>query len=144
MRGRSTIHGSVNFSIGKTFEILTIVGGLHRPGQCGELLGGDESATVCHLLKGRHKETLTLLNGLDEGRRLHERITSDVKAALPDMEVRQALISPVVRRNLAARGIQADSPDMALLRLACEGYDTVYIQPSTILDGEETDRKSVV
>ena len=66
------------------------------------------------------------------------RITSDVKAALPDMEVRQALISPVVRRNLAARGIQADSPDMALLRLACEGYDTVYIQPSTILDGEET------
>lgn len=65
-------------------------------------------------------------------------ITADVKAALPGIEVRQALISPVVRRNLAARGLHADSPDMALLRLATEGYDTVYIQPSTILDGEET------
>ena len=55
------------------------------------------------------------------------RITSDVKAALPDMEVRQALISPVVRRNLAARGIQADSPDMAFLQLS-EGRRTSMLQ----------------
>lgn len=66
------------------------------------------------------------------------RITADVRSAFPDMEVREAFISPVVRRNLSKRGIDAPSTEEALLRLRVEGYDTVYVQPSSLLDGAET------
>ena len=66
------------------------------------------------------------------------RITEDVRQAFPDITVREAYISPVVRRSMIARGLDAPSPEDALLRLRAEGYDTVYVQPSTLLDGGET------
>lgn len=64
-------------------------------------------------------------------------ITADIRDALPGIEVREAYISPVVRINMAKRGIDADSPEMAAMRLYTEGYDTVYLQSTTILDGGE-------
>lgn len=64
-------------------------------------------------------------------------ITADIRQALPETEVRQAFISPVVRRNLERRGIMTDSPVQALLRLASEGYDSVYVQSTTLIDGVE-------
>lgn len=66
------------------------------------------------------------------------RITEDVRRAFPDITVREAYISPVVRRSMTARGLDAPSPEEALLKLRAEGYDTVYVQPSTLLDGGET------
>lgn len=66
-----------------------------------------------------------------------DKITADIRSAMPDIEVRQAYISPVVRRNLAKRGIDSDSPVQAMLRLCTEGYDTVYVQSTTIIDGAE-------
>lgn len=66
------------------------------------------------------------------------RIIEDVRQAFPDITVREAYISPVVRRSMIARGLDAPSPEDALLRLRAEGYDTVYVQPSTLLDGGET------
>lgn len=66
------------------------------------------------------------------------RITEDVRQAFPDITVREAYISPVVRRSMIARGLDAPSPEDALLKLRAEGYDTVYVQPSTLLDGGET------
>lgn len=64
-------------------------------------------------------------------------ITGEVREALPSMEVREAYISPVVRRNLAKRGIDTKSPLEVLLGLRAEGYDTVYVQSSTLIDGAE-------
>ena len=64
-------------------------------------------------------------------------ITADIRAAFPDTEVREAYISPVVRRSLAKRGIETASPTDALLKLRAEGYDTVYVQSTTIIDGAE-------
>lgn len=64
-------------------------------------------------------------------------ITGEVREAFPDMEVRDAYISPVVRRNLAKRGIATQSPVDALIGLRAEGYDTVYVQSSTLIDGAE-------
>lgn len=64
-------------------------------------------------------------------------ITSDIRQALPAIEVREAYISPVVRRNLAKQGLQYDSPVQALIRLRADGYDSVYVQSTTIIDGIE-------
>ncbi len=66
------------------------------------------------------------------------RISADIAEALPGYDVREAYISPVVRRNMERRGLKADSPLDALLKLRADGYDTVYVQPTTLLDGEET------
>lgn len=65
-------------------------------------------------------------------------ITSEIAGALPGYEVCQAYISPVVRGRLDAKGEHVDSPLQALLRLAAENVDTVYVQPSTIIEGAET------
>ena len=64
-------------------------------------------------------------------------ITAEVRQAFPDYEVREAYISPVVRRNLARRGVMTDAPVEAMLRLRAEGYDTVYVQSTTLIDGTE-------
>lgn len=74
-----------------------------------------------------------------------DKITEDITAAFPDFEVRQAYISPVVRKNLAKKGIEVESPVEALLRLKVDGFDTVFVQSTTIIDGIEMEevRKSV-
>lgn len=64
-------------------------------------------------------------------------ITSEIRAAFPQYEVREAYISPVVRRQLDKKGESKDSPLDALLRLRAEGYDSVYVQSSTLIDGSE-------
>lgn len=64
-------------------------------------------------------------------------ITDDIRKAFPSYEVREAYISPVVRRALAKRGIASDSPVDALLRLRADGYDSVYVQSTTLIDGTE-------
>lgn len=74
-----------------------------------------------------------------------DRITADMKKSFPGLTVREAYISPVVRKNLAAKGISVDSPEKALLNLAAEGYDSVFVQSTTIIEGFEMDevRKDV-
>lgn len=66
------------------------------------------------------------------------RITADIAEAFPAYEVRQAYISPVVRSSMARKGLKADSPLEAILKLRAEGYDSLYVQPTTLLDGAET------
>lgn len=67
-----------------------------------------------------------------------DRITADIREALPGMEIREAYISAPVRKKLATRGIAVKSPTEALLALAADGYDTVYVQSTTIIEGTET------
>lgn len=64
-------------------------------------------------------------------------ITSEIRESFPSYEVREAYISPVVRRVLAKRGLHVDSPVEALLRLRVEGYDSVYVQSTTLIEGTE-------
>ena len=66
-----------------------------------------------------------------------DKITADIREVFPHLEVREAYISPIVRRNLAKRGINTLSPIDALLKLKVEGYDSVYVQSTTIIDGAE-------
>lgn len=64
-------------------------------------------------------------------------ITQEVKNALPAFEVREAYISPVVRKRLAKSEAPVPSPTEALLKMATDGIDTVYVQSTTIIDGQE-------
>lgn len=65
------------------------------------------------------------------------KITWDIQASFPDIEIREAYISPFVRNHLRDKGIAVKSPTDALLQLQVEGYDSVYVQSTTIIDGQE-------
>ena len=62
-----------------------------------------------------------------------------VAEEFPQMDVREACTSRMIRRILQKRGIEKDTPHTALLKLAAEGYTHVAIQCSNLLDGEEVE-----
>ena len=64
-------------------------------------------------------------------------ITREARDTFPEWEVREAYISPVVRKKLAKEGVHKDSPLEALLKLRAEGYRKVYIQSTTLIEGSE-------
>lgn len=74
----------------------------------------------------------------DEGRAAAlDVILSDVKARYPQYEVRESYTSPTIRRILKKKGVMKDSTVDALLRLHLDGYDTIYVMPTYLLDGVE-------
>lgn len=64
------------------------------------------------------------------------RIVAD---SFPDMDVREAYSSRIVRRRLASRGIDKPTPREALLRMAADGYTHVIVQATHLLDGIEAE-----
>ncbi len=95
---------------------------------CGQTAEAKKAVLVCHY--GSSND--------DTRSRTIDLITSDIAVAMDGYEVREAYISPVVRRSMAARNLHIDSPTDALLRLRADGYDTVYVQSTTLIDGAET------
>lgn len=95
--------------------------------------------TICLGVSAKSAILLTHYGSSDDETRAKtiSLITDEVSHSFPEFEVREAYISPVVRRTLAIRGIPTDSPVNALLRLRTEGYDTVYVQSTTLIDGTE-------
>lgn len=74
----------------------------------------------------------------DEGRAAALDVLFDeVKQHCAKYEVREANSSPTIRRILAKKGTKKDSTVDALLRLHLDGYDTVYVMPTFLLDGME-------
>ena len=78
-------------------------------------------------------------------------VTREAQEAFPQFTVREAYISPIVRKRLAKEGVYKDSPTDALLKLRAEGYRTIYVQSTTLIEGSEmtsvrnryTDRRTV-
>ena len=68
-------------------------------------------------------------------------IETAIKEAFPAYDTRRAFTSNIVRKRLADRGIEVDSLSDALKKLAEEGYEEVYIQPTLLTPGEEYDKK---
>lgn len=67
-------------------------------------------------------------------------IEKDIAAEFPQWEIRRAFTSGMIIRKLSSRdGISTDTVVEALERLHSEGFDTVVIQPTHILNGEEYD-----
>lgn len=69
-------------------------------------------------------------------------INMRVATAHPELVVRQAYTSRIVRKRLAERGLQIPTPREALEQLQEEGYTHVLVVPSTIVDGVEMESLS--
>lgn len=64
-------------------------------------------------------------------------IEEAVKAAFPDVPVKWAYTSYIIREKLAKSGRQLDSPEVALAKLMDEGYTRVAVQSLHIIPGAE-------
>ena len=62
-------------------------------------------------------------------------VTLEAKEAFPQFEVREAYISSFVRKKLMKEGVYKDSPIDALLKLRAEGFQKIYIQSTTLIEG---------
>jgi sirohydrochlorin cobaltochelatase len=64
-------------------------------------------------------------------------IEKKVKAAFPDVPLRWAYTSHVIRHKLAKEGKQLDSVEIALAKMMDEGFTHVAVQSFHIISGEE-------
>ncbi len=79
-----------------------------------------------------HKDTLE---------RSIEAIEADLRAAFPQREFRRAFTSGIIRRRIRLRDrVKIDGVVEALEALWLEGYEDVLVQPTHIINGEETAR----
>lgn len=74
-----------------------------------------------------------------------ENIDKSVKAAYPDVPVKWAYTSHIIRKKLASQGKQLDSPEMALAKMVDEGFTHVAVQSlHTIAGAEYHDVRKIV
>lgn len=66
-----------------------------------------------------------------------ERLEARVRERFPGVEVRWATTSRLVRERLRAQGVAAESPALALARLADDGFTHVAVQSLHVIPGEE-------
>ena len=79
----------------------------------------------------------------DDTRRVTlDAINERIAAAHPNLAVRQAYSSRIVRKRLAARGIEIPTPGEALKELAQEGFTHLLVVSTTIVDGVEMESLS--
>lgn len=64
-------------------------------------------------------------------------INAAARTAFPDMEVREAWTSRMIIKKLKGRGVEKLLPEDALLKLRAEGFKSIIVQPTTLLDGAE-------
>jgi sirohydrochlorin cobaltochelatase len=69
-----------------------------------------------------------------------ESLTNATKAAFPDVEVRVAYTSNIIRRKLKReQGVEIPTPPEALAAMNDDGFTDVSVQPMHIIPGEEYD-----
>ncbi len=77
---------------------------------------------------------------IDETRKVTiDALNEKVKATFPEVTVVEAYTSRIIINRLAKRGIKKNTPKEALLRLAAEGYSTVIVQGTNVIDGIEAE-----
>lgn len=82
---------------------------------------------------------------VEQARKCITAVENALRDMRPDMEFRRAFTSPTIRRILAKRGEEISSPEEELVRLAREGFETVYVQPTHMIPGIEFDKlKNIV
>lgn len=68
-------------------------------------------------------------------------IEKEIAEVYPDWEIRRAFTSGMILRVLKKRdGLHIDNVTEAMERLVKDGYDTVLIQPTHIINGDEYDK----
>jgi sirohydrochlorin cobaltochelatase len=66
-----------------------------------------------------------------------ENIDKKTKSAFPDIPVRWAYTSSIIRKKLAKQGKHLDSPEVALAKMMDEGFTHVAVQSLHTIGGEE-------
>jgi sirohydrochlorin cobaltochelatase len=72
-----------------------------------------------------------------EAQKAYDQIDAAVKKAFPEIEVRWAYTSKIIRGKLAKEGKQLDSPEMALARMMEDGFTNVAVLSLHVIPGIE-------
>ena len=72
-----------------------------------------------------------------EAQKAFDNIDAMTRQAFPDVEIRWAYTSSIIRKKQAKQGKVLDSPEMALSKLMDEGYTHVAVLPLQTIPGEE-------
>ncbi len=112
------------------------------------LLVGSAFATAPHGVKKEQKKGILLVafgSSEKSAQVSFENIDRKVKAAYPDIPVKWAFTSHIIRKKLAGQGKMLDSPEVALAKMMDEGYTHVAVQSlHTIAGAEYHDLRKVV
>ena len=76
-------------------------------------------------------------SSLPEAQVSFRNIDKKVKTAFPDIPVRWAYTSSIIRKKLAKQGNHLDSPEVALAKMMDEGFTHVAVQSLHTIGGEE-------
>lgn len=100
------------------------------------LKAGDKAALLLVHFGTTHDDTRALTI---------DAINAKAKQAFPDMEIREAYTSRIIKYRLAQRGIEKKNPVEALAQLKADGYTHIIVQSTNIIDGVEMEslRKDV-
>lgn len=72
-----------------------------------------------------------------EARNAYAQVERQTRAAFPDVEIRWAYTSKIIRAKLAKQGKTLDSPETALARMMDEGISHVAVLSLHVIPGEE-------
>ncbi len=72
-----------------------------------------------------------------EAQKAFENIEAKARSAFPDVEIRWAFTSKIIRAKLAKQGKHLDSPEVALAKLMSEGFTHVAVLSLQTIPGEE-------
>ncbi|MEW6259293.1 MAG: sirohydrochlorin cobaltochelatase [Thermodesulfobacteriota bacterium] len=72
-----------------------------------------------------------------EAQKAFENVEAKARSAFPDVELRWAFTSKIIRAKLAKQGKHLDSPEVALARLMSEGFTHVAVLSLQTIPGEE-------
>ncbi|MFW2366031.1 MAG: sirohydrochlorin cobaltochelatase [Desulforhopalus sp.] len=113
--------------------LLSIIAGVAVASNNG---GSSEKKAVLLVAFGSSKESAQIS---------FENIDKSVKKAYPDVPVRWAFTSHIIRKKLAGQGKLLDSPEVALAKMMDEGFTHVAVQSlHTIAGAEYHDLRRVV
>lgn len=72
-----------------------------------------------------------------EARKVFDKIDEQTRRAFPDIEIRWAFTSRMIRAKLAKEGVMLDSPEMAMAKLMSDGFTHVAVLSLHTIPGEE-------
>ena len=87
--------------------------------------------------KGTGILLVTFGTSIPEAQAAFTHMEEEVKAAFPDVPLRWAYTSSIIRQKLGKEGQDLDSPEVALARMMAEGFSRVAVQSLHMIPGQE-------
>jgi sirohydrochlorin cobaltochelatase len=93
-----------------------------------------------HEAKKETKKGIVLVafgTSVPEAQKAFDQIEKRAREAFPDVDIRWAYTSKIIRNKLRKRGKQLDSPELALAKMMEDGYTHVLVASFHTISGEE-------